>query len=137
VSYLLGEAVDKMPDSREQVTAKAAVRILKARIREYLYAKKSREGSEQAQSRWQPLILVQSAFTAPALREWERTLRLWGDLSDIGNRRAVLEILAENFPDAVSEVLSIFDPSDIPDLRNHIEDYRLSTPFEMFLGGAS
>jgi hypothetical protein len=53
-----------------QSTAKAAIRLLKARMRQFIYQQKCRED----ENIWAPMLIVERGFLSGAVMEWEKVL---------------------------------------------------------------
>lgn len=124
--------MDSSNEPLQRRTAKVATRILKSRIREFIYFTKHREVGE-ADTRWAPMLLVEQGFSKLALREWQQVLTLWGDLSNEGTLQKLAKILADAFPEAASEVLIIFDEADLHPMRKIIGEYQKSLNVKDFL----
>lgn len=116
----------------QQRTCKAAIRILKSRIRHFIYTTKRDEVGE-LDTRWGPMLLVEESFSKPALREWQGVLALWGNLEDQGTRDIIAKILDESFQEAATEVLTIFEDSEIWEIRKLVDNYRKDLKVEDFL----
>jgi len=99
----------------QQSTLKAAVRLLKARMRQFVYQQKL--GDDE--NIWGPMLIVEKGFLSGALTEWEKVILTW-DLSNPAlveelnalvvtamaqARASVIELLVERVP----EVATILD----------------------------
>ncbi len=119
-------------DEKVQLTAKAAVRLLKSNIRKHVYQAKIAEGDTDNE-RWSGMLLLEESFAKPALKEWHDALTLW-DVADLGDQRVLLVLLSDQFSIAASEVLSAYDPGQHASMRKLIEDYHRNLPVSKLLG---
>lgn len=114
---LRGEAMDGEV-ALEKRTTKAAIRLLKSKIREHIYTTKAAEG----ESRWNAMLIVEQGFARPAHKEWEEVLEAWDPLDD-AKCAELRRLVSEAFAPAASEVLSIFDDDQLWPMRKLIESY--------------
>lgn len=124
-----------MPDIEERLqrTAKAATRLLKSRIRQHLF--EAKRGLDADPSKWEALLLLEKSFAGPATREWQDALSLWS-MEDLQDQRVLRMVLADQFAEAASEVLSVFEPESLHEFRRIIEEYHRSLPVNSLLGEA-
>jgi len=62
---------------KERVTLKAAIRLLKTKIRAFIYNERHQEQPWVA-----PLLQYEEALAEDATEDWHRILKLWGDLRE-------------------------------------------------------
>lgn len=122
-----------MPGTEERLqrTAKAAIRLLKTRIRHYVFVMKRVE-EHADRPRWDAMLLLEESFAKAAQREWRDALTLW-NVEDLQDQRTLRLLLTENFAESASEVLSAYDADQRQDLRRLIEEYHRNLPVESFL----
>lgn len=122
-----------MPGTEERLqrTAKAAIRLLKTRIRHYVFVMKRVE-EHADRSRWDAMLLLEESFAKAAQREWWDALTLW-DVESLQDQRTLRLLLTENFAESASEVLSAYDADQRQDLRRLIEEYHRNLPVDSFL----
>ncbi len=94
-----------------QQTKQAALRLLRSKIRTYLYE----DGGNS------PMLQVQATWSRMAEREWTRVLGLW-DLQNEDNLRQIAALLQAALPEAEESVLSTFQ--DPWPQRNKLRKYR-------------
>jgi hypothetical protein len=105
-------------------TSRAAVRLLKSRIREYIYTTKNNEASE-GDTRWSALLLVEKTFSGPALREWQEVISLWLPLDEVRVNQ-LTQLVRDSFAPAASEVLATYDEDQVNLIRRLVETYHRS-----------
>lgn len=116
-----------------QRTSKAAIRLLKSRLREYLY-KTKRDAADLDDTQWSAMLLVEHTFSGPADREWKETLKLWGNWeSEVKIQSLLYAIVSRSFSHAASEVLSIFEAEEMWAMKKLIEQYHRTFKPESFL----
>lgn len=103
-------------------TAKAAIRLLKSKIRQHIYTTKNK-GAAADETRWSAMLLVEEGFIGPARREWQEVLEAWGDPIPEADRKVLRKVIADAFAPAATDVLSIFDDDQHWPMRKIIADY--------------
>jgi len=106
----------------QQRTLQAATRLLKARMRQFVYQAKSTEDEDT----WAPMLIVERGFLSGASTEWGEVITQW----DLGKpeaeaelkailevalkqaREGIIDLLGERVPN-LSELLNTLPPIDL------------------------
>jgi hypothetical protein len=90
---------------REDLTSKAATRLLKSRLRQYVYAKSFEDDKESLSD----ILVVEKSIETAAERSWTQILSLWDEaLGNDGAAPVKLDaVIYGALADAVEQVLSL------------------------------
>jgi len=100
----------------ERLTLKAAIRLLKSRLRCHIYNELGRDKP------WvEPLLTFEQAIEEDASQDWVKALSLWGNLQDPSTREGLLNLVKTALSVAEEETVLLLDAPGVP---GHVETHR-------------
>lgn len=109
-----------MTPELEEQTSQAGLRILKTRLRRFLYERLLEKEPEHI---WEAMLLMELDFEGPAETEWRYVTSLWKDRSQPQVRKHLEGILRDAQVQAVADTSLIFSES-LTVVRSLIAQYQ-------------
>ncbi len=105
---------------REELTSKAATRLLKSRLRQHVYAKSFEHDEESLND----ILVVEKSIETAAERSWKQMLSLWDEtLCNDGEAPVKLNAVIDGaLADAVEEIYD-FNLASHPNARESIAEF--------------